>query len=156
MPRLLKVLLVLVVLGGAAASAYYFFGYEQERKVSDNLTLYATWTSARFTWPFHATGRIEHILVEEGDAVKKDQLVAELDPVRYQANLARSKAEVAAQEQVLARLWPAAAPGDRRGTGPPAAAKATLRDQTNLHRRNQDLYQRKAISSQTMDSIRAV
>jgi len=95
-------------------------------------------------------------MVEEGDAVKKDQLVAELDPVRYQANLARAKAEVASQEQVLARLLAGSRPQEiAEARARLASAQATLRDQSNLFRRNNDLYQRRAISAQTMDTIRA-
>jgi HlyD family secretion protein len=156
MPKLIKVLIVLVLVAGAAAGGYYHFYYEQERKPSDRLALYGNVDIRQVHLAFHANGRILRILVEEGDTVKKGQLVAELDPVRYEANLARAKAEVAAQEQILARMLA----GTRRqeiaeARAKLAAAQATLRDQTNLHRRNQDLYQRKAISSQTMDTIQA-
>lgn len=156
MPKLIKVLIVLVLLAGAAAGAYYYFYYEKEQKPSDRLILYGNVDIRQVHLAFHATGRISRVLVEEGDTVKKDQLVAELDPVRYQANLARAKAEVAAQAQVLARMLA----GTRRqeiaeARARLASAQATLRDQTNLYKRNKELYQRRAISSQTMDTISA-
>ena len=132
------------------------FYYEQERKPTDRLTLYGNVDIRQVHLAFHANGRIDRILVEEGDVVKKGQLVAELDPVRYQANLAKAKAEVAAQEEVLARMLAGSRPQEiAEARARLAAAKATLHDQTNLHRRNKDLYQRRAISSQTMDSIQA-
>lgn len=156
MPKLLKVLLVLVLLAGAVAGAYYYFYYEQEHKPSDRLTLYGNVDIRQVHLAFHATGRISRILVEEGDMVKKGQLVAELDPVRYQAGLAKAKAEVAAQEQVLARMLAGTRHQEiAESRARLASAQATLRDQSNLFRRNKDLYQRRAISSQTMDTIRA-
>lgn len=156
MPKVVRILIVLVLLAGAAAGAYYYFYYEQEHKPSDRLTLYGNVDIRQVHLAFHANGRISRILVEEGDAVKRDQLVAELDPVRYEANLARAKSEVAAQEQVLARMLAGTRHQEiAEARARLAAAQATLRDQTNLHRRNQDLYQRRAISSQTMDTIQA-
>ncbi|MBU2467668.1 MAG: efflux RND transporter periplasmic adaptor subunit [Proteobacteria bacterium] len=156
MPKLIKVLLVLALLAGAAAGAYYYFYSEQERKPTDRITLYGNVDIRQVHLAFHANGRIERVMVEEGDAVKKDQLVAELDPVRYQANLARAKAEVASQEQVLARLLAGSRPQEiAEARARLASAQATLRDQSNLFRRNNDLYQRRAISAQTMDTIRA-
>lgn len=156
MPRLLKVLIVLVLLAGAAAGVCYYFYYEQEHQPTDRITLYGNVDIRQVHLAFHANGRIVRILVEEGDVVKNGQLVAELDPVRYQANLARAKAQVAAQEQVLARLLAGTRHQEiAEARARLASAQATFRDQTSLHRRNKDLYQRRAISSQTMDSIRA-
>jgi len=153
MPRLVKVLLVLLLVA-AAVGAYYYFFRRAEQQPRDQLTLYGNVDIRQVHLAFHATGRIERLLVEEGDRVQAGQLVAELDPVRYQANLARAQAEVAAQEQVLARLLAGSRPQQiAEARARLHAAEANLKDLTNLYRRNKELYQRRAISSQRFDNI---
>ena len=49
-------------------------------------------------------GRIQSLFVDEGAQVQAGQLVAELDPVRYEAARDRATGEVAAQREVLNRL----------------------------------------------------
>jgi HlyD family secretion protein len=153
MPKLVKVLLVLL-LAAAAVGAYYYFFQRAERQPRDQLTLYGNVDIRQVHLAFHATGRIDRILVEEGDRVQAGQLVAELDPVRYQANLARAQAEVAAQEQVLARLLAGSRPQEiAEARARLHAAKANLKDLTKQYQRNKELYQRRAISSQRFDNI---
>ncbi|MCF8033632.1 MAG: efflux RND transporter periplasmic adaptor subunit [Desulfarculaceae bacterium] len=157
MPKPLKVLLVLLLLAAAAFGAYYYFHLRPaEQKPKDQLTLYGNVDIRQVHLAFHANGRIERILVEEGDQVKPGQLVSELDPVRYQANLARTQAEVAAQAQVLARLLAGSRPQEiAEARARLAGAKAALSDATHLYQRNKELYQRRAIPAQTYDSIEA-
>ncbi len=50
------------------------------------------------------TGIIEHLNVEEGDYVEKGQLLAKIDPRRYQLALDKSSAELAGINQELQRL----------------------------------------------------
>lgn len=155
MPRLLKVLVVLLVLGGAAAGVYYYH-LRVEQKPRDVLILYGNVDIRQIHLAFHANGRVSRVLVEEGDRVQPGQLVAELDPVRYQANLARAQAEVAAQQEVLGRLLAGSRPQEiAEARAHLNSAEASLRDVANLYQRNKELYQRRAISSQTMDNIQA-
>ncbi|GGZ68581.1 efflux RND transporter periplasmic adaptor subunit [Paraglaciecola chathamensis] len=51
-----------------------------------------------------ASGIIEHIYVEEGDYVKKGQVLAQLEPERYRLNLARAKADLVGIEKELAKI----------------------------------------------------
>ena len=53
---------------------------------------------------FNASDRISRILVQEGDRVRRGQLLAELDPARLQANADKAAADVAAARNTLARL----------------------------------------------------
>ncbi len=157
MPKLLRVLLVLLLLAAAGVGAYcYFYLCPAEKKPSNQLTLYGNVDIRQVHLAFHANGRIERILVEEGDQVKKGDLVAELDPVRYQANLTRAQFEVAAQEQVLARLLAGSRPQEiAEARARLEGARAALRDAAHLYNRNKELYQRKAIPAQSFDSIKA-
>lgn len=51
-----------------------------------------------------AAGIIEHIMVEEGDYVEKGQVLAKLDPLRYELNLRRAKADLQGIEKELAKI----------------------------------------------------
>ena len=157
MPKPLKVLLVLILLAAVGGGGYYCYTYEcGEAKPQDRLILYGNVDIRQVHLAFHASGRVLRILVEEGDQVKAGQLVAELDPVRYQANLARSQAEVAAQKQVLERLLAGSRPQEiAEARARLAAARADLRDVRHLYQRNKELYKRKAIPAQTYDSLKA-
>jgi RND family efflux transporter MFP subunit len=51
-----------------------------------------------------ASGIIEQILVEEGDYVEKGQVLAQLEPERYQLNLRRATADLQGIEKELQRI----------------------------------------------------
>lgn len=51
-----------------------------------------------------ASGIIEQIMVEEGDYVEKGQVLATLEPERYQLNLQRAQADMQGIEKELARI----------------------------------------------------
>jgi membrane fusion protein (multidrug efflux system) len=51
-----------------------------------------------------ASGIIEHIMVEEGDYVEKGQILAKLEPQRYELNLRRAQADMTGIEKELAKI----------------------------------------------------
>lgn len=51
-----------------------------------------------------ASGIIEHIFVEEGDYVEKGEVLAQLEPQRYQLNLKKAQAELEGIEKELAKV----------------------------------------------------
>lgn len=51
-----------------------------------------------------ASGIIDQILVEEGDYVEKGQVLAKLDPERYELNLLRAAADLQGVEKELAKI----------------------------------------------------
>lgn len=51
-----------------------------------------------------ASGIIEQIFVEEGDYVEKGQVLAQLEPERYQLNLQRATADMQSVEKELAKI----------------------------------------------------
>lgn len=51
-----------------------------------------------------ASGIIEKIMVEEGDYVEKGQVLAQLEPQRYQLSLTKAKADLAGIEKELAKI----------------------------------------------------
>lgn len=148
-----RVLLPLVVLG-AAAVGYHFLGKSAPPK--DVLHLYGNVDIRQVQLAFHDTGRIQRILVEEGQRLSSGQLIAELDPVRYEAALAQARAQVATQKEVLARLLAGSRPEEIAGAKAAVnAAEATLRDATETLRRTRTLAKSQYVSQQQLDNAEA-
>ncbi|MGB9711529.1 MAG: efflux RND transporter periplasmic adaptor subunit [Dissulfurimicrobium sp.] len=96
----LRLVIPLLVLGGVA---FYVFGI-YKRPSGNVITLYGNVDIRQVNLAFDASGRIERMLVKEGDVVKSGQLLAELDVTRYEANLKKAEAQVASQKEVVAAL----------------------------------------------------
>ncbi len=145
-------MLALIVALGIAAGVYV---YLQHGKAPQNrLELYGNVDIRQIQLAFHATGRIERLLVEEGDAVRSGQLVAQLDPVRYEAAVARATAEVAGKRQVLARLLAGSRPEViQEARERVKAEEARLKDAKVLYERTKILVRTGSTSKQHFDDI---
>jgi RND family efflux transporter MFP subunit len=83
------------------------------------------------------TGKIEEILVEEGMTVKKDQVLAKLDPVNLQTVLTMAERELEASRRNLAEI------------------EVRLAEARRNLERNQALVQRQLVSQTTLDASQA-
>jgi HlyD family secretion protein len=83
---------------------------------SDELALYGNVDLRQVDLAFNNSERIAAVLVQEGERVKKGQVVARLDTARITPQLAQVEAQAAAQRQVVERL--------RNGTRPEEIAQA--------------------------------
>ena len=81
------VLIILILL----TAVFLFF---KNRKNPDILTLYGNIEIRQVDLSFQVSGRIEKMLKEEGDGVKKGELIALLDNRDYKSNLEKAEAEV--------------------------------------------------------------
>jgi HlyD family secretion protein len=144
----------LLILGGVGAGLYYY--RHPGVQTDDTLNLYGNVDIRQIQLAFHATGRIQRLLVQEGDRVKAGQLVAELDPSRYDDAVRQAKGRVASQQQVLARLLAGSRPEEiAANRARVAAAQATLRDAEQTYRRMQVLVGKDFISRQQADNAEA-
>lgn len=99
-----QILLLIAVLAlGASATAGWFFSHRSSADVSA-LTLYGNVDIRQVQLSFNGSERIAQLLVKEGDAVKKGQLLATLDPLRLVSNVDLQQAQLASQQQIVARL----------------------------------------------------
>ena len=148
--RIFRIIILLAIVSAIASGIYY---YVQRIETPENrLQLYGNVDIRQVLMAFHATGRIEKLLVDEGDVVKAGQLVAELDPVRYEAATARAKAEVGAKSEVLARLLAGSRPEEiREARARVKAAQAELEDARVLYERTKLLAQTGSTSKQRFD-----
>ncbi|MGE4559230.1 MAG: HlyD family efflux transporter periplasmic adaptor subunit [Desulfobulbus sp.] len=151
--RRLLVALVVVMCGGGVSSCS-----EQNDKQADGsaLVLYGNVDIREVQLAFQDSGRLSRLHVDEGAVVKPGQVVAELDPVRFQLEADRLTGEVNAQAEVLARLKNGSRPQEiEKAKAALDAAKASLKEaRLNLDRK-QVLLVLNRISQQEIDSAKA-
>ena len=97
--RILFILFLLVLVGAGAAV------YLGQRQVREQELFYSgTIEATRADLAFQASGRVERVLVDEGEDVTAGQLLAELDRSELEANRRAAEARVVTVERELARL----------------------------------------------------
>ena len=104
---------------------------------------------------FNASGRVDQVLVREGDRVNKGQLLARLDMTRLQLTLAQAKAMADAQRSQAAKLKAGSRPEEiQQAAAERDAAGAAANDAYQVYRRQLDLVARHFISQQQADTAK--
>jgi len=138
------------------AGAFVFWLVQRSSASSDQLTIYGNVDIRQVQAAFDDNGRVQRLLVQEGDRVRAGQLLAELDPVRFQDAVARDRAAVAAQEQVLAKLLAGTRPEEiAEARADLAAAKATLDNAELVWQRQRALAAEHYVPEQSLDNAAA-
>jgi HlyD family secretion protein len=98
--------LLLPVLLGAAAIVVAVLVYRAVHRAGDagDLVLYGNVDLRQAELAFNNNERVDAVLVQEGDRVKKGQVLARLETTRLDPQVAQVEAMMAAQEQVHLRL----------------------------------------------------
>lgn len=86
--KIIVLVLILIIMG----IAFFFLTRKKENK--NQLTLYGNIEIRQVDLSFQVPGIIEKMLKEEGDSVKKGELLAVLDSRDYKSNLEKANAEV--------------------------------------------------------------
>ncbi|MGC9206360.1 efflux RND transporter periplasmic adaptor subunit [Acidithiobacillus sp.] len=149
--KLIIVAVVALAIAGAVA-------YWQTRPAapSDQVTVYGNVDIRQVQAAFDDNGRLLNLLVQEGDRVKKGQLLAEIDPVRFQDAVDKASAAVAAQQQVLARLLAGSRPEEiAEARAQVAAAQATMVNAESTWKRQESLAAQQYVSRQSADNAAA-
>ena len=97
-------LVIALIVGAAIAGGGYYYYRQQRAADGHELVLYGNVDIREADLAFNNAGRIEKMLVEEGDPVVPGQLLARLDPTRFEAEVESAKGSVGAQKAVLDRL----------------------------------------------------
>jgi HlyD family secretion protein len=122
----IAVLAFVILAAAAGAYAYYRFAEISPAARSD-LTLYGNVDIREVDLGFNDAGRVDSMQVEEGDTVRKGELLATLDASRYQAEVDATKAQIAAQQAVLDRLLAGSRPEEiKRARADAEAINASL------------------------------
>src|SRR5579871_809571 len=96
------VLIGLLVIAAGASGVWWWL--TQRERAPQELILYGNVDLRQVQLAFNNSERIAEVLVQEGDRLKKGQLVAQLDVSRLEPPVAQGEAQANAQRQVVARL----------------------------------------------------
>lgn len=88
-----KKIIILIILLLIIGTVIYFI--TRPKQNPNELTLYGNIEIRQVDLSFQVSGLIDEMLKEEGDEVKKGELIAVLDPRDYQANLEQAEAQEA-------------------------------------------------------------
>src|SRR5215813_7447460 len=113
MRRVVLIVVLLAVVGAAAGVPWWL---AHRHKTAQELTLYGNVDLRQVELAFNNSERIAEVLVQEGDRVRKGQLLARLDTRRLEPQVAQAEAQAAAQRQIVERL--------RHGSRPEEIAQA--------------------------------
>lgn len=148
-----RVVPILVVAGGLVGAGWW---YLHRPAATDALTLYGNVDLRQAAVPFNGSERIAEVLVEEGDIVRKGQVLARLDVSRLQPQVDQSVAAVEAQKAVVDRLHHGSRPEEiAQARANLASARADAENARLLYQRRQTLVPISAVSQQDVDGARA-
>jgi HlyD family secretion protein len=147
-------LLVIVVLG--VGGVFYWQRTHHHEPPATVLTLYGNVDIRQVQLAFNGSDRIDRMLVREGEAVRKGQLLATLDTTRLQQNVALLEAQLAAQQQVVVRLKAGNRPEEiDKARADADAAKIDADNAERTYRRLNDLVAQKFVAKQQADDAKA-
>src|SRR5215470_14706809 len=101
MRRGILIALFILVLGLAGGLTWWF---TQRGAETAELVLHGNVDLRQVQLSFNNSERIAAVLVQEGDRVRKGQLMARLDTSRLEPQVAQAEAQAAAQREVVTRL----------------------------------------------------
>jgi len=155
MKSIVRVIVLLAVLGALTGGYWYWQAHRKVDKEND-LVLFGNVDVRQVELAFNSSERIAQILVEEGDHIKKDQLLAKLEIKRFEIAVDRAKAFLDSQGQVIARLEAGSRPEElRKAEADVKAAEANSRDLEHRLQRVVKLVPTKAATQQDLDDARA-
>lgn len=151
MKKKLRLLIPLLVI--AVAIGIWLWQGTSGPSDSENLKLYGNVDLREVALAINGYGRIAEMLVQEGEAVHKGQLLARLDSDRLQALADRAKAQVEAQQAILGSMLAGSRPEDiSRANAELAAAEAQAKDAARTAKRLQTLSKQDLASRQQADN----
>lgn len=152
--KIILVAAAAVVLGSSGLAAWYSRTHRHDQ--ADTLTLYGNIDIRQVQLAFNGSERIATMLVKEGDAVKKGQLLATLDTDRLRHSVALQQAQAAAQRQVLLRLEAGSRPEEiSKADADVEAARIEAQNAEAAYQRQQQLVAQHFVAQQQADNARA-
>lgn len=152
--KILFLLIAAAALGAAGAVAWYFSNH---RAASDSaLTLYGNVDIRQVQLAFNGSERIATMQAREGEQVRKGQLLATLDTARLASNVDLQQAQLASQQQQVARLEAGSRPEEiRKAQADVEAARIAADNSTHTYQRLRDLVSKHFVAQQQADDALA-
>ena len=153
MNKPIRVILILIVLGSIAAAGAWWYMHRPQNDAA--LILYGNVDLRQASVPFNGSERIAEILVEEGDRVRKGQVLARLDTSRLVPQVHQAEAAVASQSAILDRLRNGSRPEEiAQARANLEAAKADAVNTSTQYARHRAIAGESAVSRQEVDAAR--
>ena len=152
--KMIMLVVVIFILG--VAGMFYWQHTQQHAAPATSLTLYGNVDIRQVQLAFNGSDRIERMLVREGEAVRKGQLLATLAVTRLQQNVDLLEAQLAAQQQVVIRLKAGNRPEEiNKARADAKAAKIEANNAMRTYRRLNELVTQNFASQQQADDAKA-
>ncbi len=150
--RLLAVVLVGVLL---AAGGALLVRSLLRKAPADELVLYGNVDIRQVELAFNGNERVESVMAQEGDRIKKGQLLATLDTLRLSHQVSQSESQVRARKEILAALEAGTRPEDiRKARADVEAVKAQQKNAEVVYHRKSMLVEKDLISRQERDDAK--
>jgi HlyD family secretion protein len=151
-----RTVLIILVLGIAGTAGGLAWWYTQRRPAGTELVLYGNVDLRQVQLAFNNSERIAQVLAQEGDRVRKGQVVARLDTSRLAPQVAQAEAMAAAQRAVVARLHNGSRPEEiAQARANVESAKADANNARQQYTRFLTMLQSRAASLQDVENARA-
>lgn len=149
----LRVRLIIGVIGAVAIAVALMRVSAPQGEV---LTLYGNVDIRQVELAFRVGGRMDALLVDEGDAVKAGQVLARLDPKPLEDALRGAQAQLAMQQAELSKMQVGYRPEDvEQARAALSGQEAGLVHARQSLDRVSGLYQQRAVAKKELDSVRA-
>ncbi len=151
-----KILILPALVLAGAMGGVYFWQQQQRHGEDDQLTLYGNVDIREAQLAFNSSEHIDAILVQEGDRVKKGQLLARLHTEVLEAQLSEAQAQWQAQRQTLAKLEAGSRKEEiSKARAELAAAKARASSARATYQRLLPMLKKKLVSPEDVENARA-
>ncbi|MBJ9721554.1 HlyD family efflux transporter periplasmic adaptor subunit [Acinetobacter calcoaceticus] len=139
-----KVIAGVLVIIAVAAFSFLAWKYNNKKQSDNNLTLYGNVDIRQVSLAFEESGRIQKLLVQEGDKVQTGQLLATLNTNALQIQAKQAQAQLKAQQEAIVKQEAGARPEEI------IQAKAQLASaQADLDKTNKNLQRLQILVSST-------
>jgi len=150
-----KIFILVILLLAIAAGGWYVWQKEKQQTDPLNLTLYGNIDIREAQLAFNGSEHIDKMLVEEGDHVKKGQLLATLNTATFNAKIEQIKAQIDAQKQIVNKMIAGARPDEiERAKAQLKAAQIKAKSASDTNRRLASMLQRKLISDEDVENAK--
>ncbi len=152
-----RILLLLLILLAVAGSGWYWWQQNTQPANKNRLTLYGNIDIREAQLAINGSEHISEIRVEEGDHVKKGQLLATLHTEILEAGVEQIEAQITAKKQTVMKLKAGSRPEEiYRANAQLKAAQAREESAKNTYRRQTQLLQKKLISPEEVENSRSL
>ena len=152
MKKLLPLVLILLIVGAVIA----WFKLRPQEPPGNILTLYGNVDIREAQLTFNASEHVDRILVEEGEHVARNQLLAVLHQELFRSRVAQAQAQVEAKAQQLAKLKAGSRPEEiDKARAEVAAAQARAKAAHDTWQRLQRLVERKLASQEEVETAKS-